>query len=154
MTDADTLGYVAEHPMFRGLPDSQIDLIASLATPLQVRAQHRIFKHDTPADRFYIVREGSVALEVAAIAGEPLVIQTLGAGKVIGWSWFIPPYQWLFDARAITSSSLLSFDGERLRAGCEADSELGYALMRRFATLMAERLNAARLAAMEQYSGS
>ena len=43
--------------------------------------------------------------------------------------------------------------GKRLLAACEQDPALGYAVLKRFATLMAERLNAARLTAMRHYSG-
>jgi CRP/FNR family transcriptional regulator, cyclic AMP receptor protein len=154
MTDPTLHGYLAEHAMFQGLPAEQLDLIASHATMVDVRPQQRIFKHDTRADSFYIVRDGKVGLEVAAIEGEPLVIQTLGEKKVLGWSWLIPPYQWLFDARAVTHARVIALDGERLRAHCDADPNFGYALLRRFAALMAERLNAARLAAMAQYSGA
>jgi hypothetical protein len=89
-----------------------------------VRPQQRIFKHDTRADNVYIVRDGKLGPEVAAIHGEPLVI---------------PPYRWLFDARAVSQARVIALDGARLRAYCDADPSLGHALLRRFAALMAER---------------
>jgi CRP/FNR family transcriptional regulator, cyclic AMP receptor protein len=153
VADPSLQSYIAHHPMFEGLSVPQVELMASHAFTITARPQERIFKHDTPADRFYIVRDGKVALQVPAIEGEPLTIQTVGAGNVLGWSWLVAPYLWLFDARALVPSVLVAFDGGRLREQCDADPELGYALLRHFARLMAERLNAARLAAISQHLG-
>jgi hypothetical protein len=83
-----------------------------------------------------------------------LRVQTLGNGGVLGWSWLIPPYRWLFDARALTASDIIVIDGVKLRAQCDVDPSLGYTLMKRFAVLMAERLNASRLVAIKQYVGN
>jgi CRP/FNR family cyclic AMP-dependent transcriptional regulator len=153
MTDADLRTYLAEHPFFSGLSEPQLDLVGSYATSARYGAQQRVFKYDTDANQFYILREGKVGVEIPAIAVEPLRIQTVGNGGVLGWSWLIPPYRWAFDARAITTSEIVILDGARLRAECEIDPKLGYELMKRFAALMAERLNASRLAAIRHYSG-
>lgn len=154
MADATLHAYLAQHPIFKGLTGEQLGLVASHATVAHFGAQQRVFKQDTTADHFYIVREGKVAVEIPAIAGEPLTIQTLGEGGVLGWSWLIPPYRWLFDARALTPATIIVMEGDKLRARCDADPKLGYELMKRFAALMAERLNAARLAAIKQYTGA
>jgi CRP-like cAMP-binding protein len=105
------------------------------------------------ADKFYVLREGKVGVEIPAISGEPLRIQTVGNGGLLGWSWLIPPYRWLFDARALVASDIIVMDGARLRDECEKDNVLGYQLMKRFAVLMAERLNASRQAAISQHNG-
>ena len=65
----------------------------------------------------------------------------------------IPPYRWLFDARAMAPSTLVVMDGEKLRRACDNDPKLGYDLLRRFDVLMSERLSASRLAAIKQYTG-
>ncbi|MDB4976704.1 MAG: hypothetical protein JWN48_5045, partial [Myxococcaceae bacterium] len=49
--------------------------------------------------------------------------------------------------------TIISVDGDKLRKACDFDAKLGYRLMQRFAMLMAERLNAARIAAMKHYAG-
>jgi CRP/FNR family cyclic AMP-dependent transcriptional regulator len=151
--DADIRNYLAQHPFFSELSGPHLDLVSSLATGARYGTQQRVFKYDTDADRFYVLREGKVGVEIPAVAGEPLRIQTVGNGGVLGWSWLIPPYRWLFDARALSPSEIVVLDGARLRAECENDAKLGYELMKRFAVLMAERLNASRLAAIRHYSG-
>jgi len=154
MADDSIYAYLAQHPFFKGLGADYLKLLSAHASLLQVSAQQRVFKQDTDADKFYVVRSGKVALEIPAISGEPLRAQTVGDGQLIGWSWLLPPFRWLFDARALTASTLIVVDGIALRAACDADPKLGYDLLRRFAALMSERLSAARLAAIAQYSGS
>ena len=92
-----------------------------------------LFREGAPAERFYLIREGAVALEVDAPGRGPLVIETLHEGDVAGWSWLFEPYRWQFDARATVPIATVAFDGACLRGKCEADHELGYQLMRRFA---------------------
>jgi CRP/FNR family cyclic AMP-dependent transcriptional regulator len=149
----DLRSYLAQHSFFVGLSDEQLNLVASLATSARYGAQQRVFKYDTVADRFYVLRDGKVGVEIPAVSGEPLRIQTVGNGGVLGWSWLIPPYRWLFEARALSPSEIVVLDGARLRAECEIDPRLGYELLKRFAALMAERLNASRLAAIRHYTG-
>ena len=155
MTAADDslADYLAKHPVFQGLEPSQLALIVSFASQMDYPTGHRVFKRDFDAHEFFIVRAGKVAIEVPSIDGESLTIQTVGNDSLLGWSWFIPPYRWSFDARAVVPSSVISVDGDKLRKACDFDAKLGYRLMQRFAMLMAERLNAARTAAMKHYAG-
>jgi hypothetical protein len=80
-----------------------------------------------------------------------MVISTLGDGEVAGWSWLVPPYRWMFDARATSSVSAVAFDGACLRGKCEQDPVLGYALMQRVAQVMYERLQDARIRLLDMY---
>jgi len=153
MTDLDAGAYLAAHPVFKDIPPKYLALISSFASTQQYPAQRRLFEYDKLADHFYVVQSGRVAIEVPSIGGEPMAIQTLGPGSVLGWSWMMPPYRWLFDARALVPTGAIAVDGKRLLAACEQDPALGYVVIKRFATLMAERLNAARLTAMRHYSG-
>lgn len=145
--------YLAQHPIFKGLKQEHIALIGSLASLVHFEPQTRVFEQDKPATHFFIVRDGAVNVEIPSIGGEPLTIQRLGDGSMLGWSWLIAPYRWAFDARAIKASNVIAVDGEKLRAACEADPQLGYELLKRFAVLMAERLTAARSAAIRHYAG-
>jgi CRP-like cAMP-binding protein len=144
---------LSQHPVFHDLPAEDIRLIARLTSTRQYTAQQLVFKQDRVADHFYLVHSGNVAVEVPSISGEPLTIQTLGPGSVLGWSWLVPPYRWLFNARATVATSLFAVNGEELREACERDPALGYRVLKRFAALMAERLNAARTTAMKHYAG-
>jgi CRP/FNR family transcriptional regulator, cyclic AMP receptor protein len=153
MNAASLATYLARHPVLGSLPKEDLALIVSFASVKDYAPQHRIFEHDRNADAFYVVQHGKVTIEVASLGGEPLTIQTLGPDSIIGWSWLVPPYRWLFDARAITASTIIAVDGVRLREACEQDPAIGYRILKLFAALMAERLNAARMTAMRHYAG-
>ena len=55
-----------------------------------------------------------------------VTIETLHDGDLLGWSWLVPPYRTVFDARAIGPVARCAFDGRCLRGKCEADPSLGY----------------------------
>lgn len=107
-------------------------------------AREVIFRESDPANRFYLIRSGSVALETAQAEGEAIRISTLGPGDLLGWSWLFAPYRWQFSARALEPVSAVFFYGTRLREHCEADPELGFALVLGMAEVMMQRLQAAR----------
>jgi len=144
--------YLTQHPSFDGLDPAQVSLIASHAQIVHFAPGERLFSRDGDAREFFIVQDGKVTVGVPSIDGESLEIQTVGPGSMLGWSWLIPPYRWSFDARAVTPTSVIAVDGAKLREACEVDLKLGYELMKRFALLMAKRLNAARMAAIRQHA--
>ncbi len=145
--------FLTQHPMFRGLARARVEVVASYASLANYKPHQRVFRYATSAEHFYIVQEGKVSVEIPAVEGDPLAIQTVGNGEVLGWSWLVPPYQWRFDARALEPSKIVVFNGERVRFHCEEDPKLGFELMKRFASLMAERLICARQAAIKHYTG-
>ncbi len=141
-------------PTFAGLEPGQLELIAGCGVNAGFEAGEQLAREGDPADRFFAVRHGRVALEVAAPGQGTLLIATLGEGAVVGWSWLFPPYRWSFDARALEPTRVVAFDGACLRGKCEADKELGYELMRRFSANMLDRLQATRLQLLDVYGES
>ncbi len=142
---------IAHAPVFAGLDPAQLTLIAGCARNEHVEAGSYLLREGDPADRFYLIRHGAVALELHAPGRGPLLIQSLGDGDVVGWSWLFAPYRWQMDGRAVQACSLVGFDGACLRGKCEADHELGYQLMSRFAANVVDRLQATRFQLIDVY---
>jgi CRP-like cAMP-binding protein len=141
---------LAEHPFFQGLKPNDIRMITGCAKNVRFEAGRPIFLEGEPADQFYLIRQGKVALEVFTPSG-PAPIQTIGAGAELGWSWLIPPYKWRFDARAIETTLAFALDGKCLRGKCDEDPRLGYELLKRVSAVIAERLQATRLQMLDVY---
>jgi CRP-like cAMP-binding protein len=139
------------HPFFAGLAPAYLDLIVGCASNVRFAAGQFLFHAGAEANEFFLVRAGRVALEVAPPGRMPLVLQTLGEGEILGWSWLIPPYHWVFDARALEPTRAIALDGKCLRAKCEADHDLGYELLKRFAHIVEQGLQAARLQLLDVY---
>jgi CRP/FNR family cyclic AMP-dependent transcriptional regulator len=140
-----------EAPVFAGLPPAQLELIAGCASNVHFEEGEVVFRRGDLADTFYLVREGSVALELFDPSQGSLMIETLEAGDVVGWSWLFPPYRWHFDGRTLAPVRATAFDGACLRGKCAADHALGYELMSRFAQLVIERLQATRVRLLDVY---
>jgi CRP-like cAMP-binding protein len=149
-TDARDL---AEHPFFAGLDPAALALIARCAHDVRFEPGDVVFRTGEPADAFYVLRAGDLALEVHDPARGGLVLDTVHAGEVAGWSWLVPPHRWMFDARAVSPISAMAFDAVCLRGRCEADPALGYALLQRVAHVMYERMQDARVRLLDLYGG-
>lgn len=145
---------IAGAPVFAGLTPEQLELIAGCGRNDRADAGTFLFREGEPAERFYLIRSGSAALEVHAPGRGQLRIETVGEGEVLGWSWLFSPYRWELDARVLEPSALVVFDGACLRGKSEADHELGYQLMRRFAGLLVERLQATRFQLLDVYGNA
>ena len=138
-------------PVFGGLPAEALGLIAGCGSNVHFDQGAVLFREGDQADTFFLVRHGSVALEMFVPARGSAVIETLEAGEVVGWSWLFPPYRWHFDARALTQLRATAFDGACLRGKCDEDPALGYELMARFAQVLIERLQWTRLRLLDVY---
>jgi CRP-like cAMP-binding protein len=142
---------LAEHPLFKGFEQRYLDLLTGCAKNVVFKVGQFIFREGEPADSFYILRAGQVRLEIPTLNQGRVVIQTLGEGDVLGWSWFVPPYRWHFDARALEQTRALSLDGKCLRKKMEENHDLGYHLLKRFVPVIVDRLQATRLQLLDFY---
>ena len=106
---------VAEAPLFADLRSDRLDLIAGCGRNVHFADGEALFREDTPADTFYLLRHGSITLETYVPGRGPITIETLAAGDVVGWSWLFPPYRWYFDARALELVRAVEFDTTCLR---------------------------------------
>ena len=145
---------IARAPLFAGLSEDDLALIAGCARNVGFDEDELLFREGDPADTFYLVRRGRVALELHAPERGGLVIETIEPDDVVGWSWLFEPYRWHFDARAATDVRAVAFDGACLRGKCEEDKELGYELMKRFGQVMIDRLQHARVRLLDVYGGA
>ena len=139
------------HPFLAGIDPAFGQLLAGCTRNLRFAPGQYLFREGAPADEFYLVREGRVALEMHAPAGPPIVIATLGAGELVGASWLVPPYRWGFDAKATTDTRAFGLDATCLREKCDADHHLGYEMMRRLLPVMVRRMQAARQQMLDVY---
>jgi CRP/FNR family transcriptional regulator, cyclic AMP receptor protein len=141
-----------DHEFFAGLDPEYLATIAGCAKNVVFGEGVYLFREGEPADRFYVIRDGRASLEVAAPGRGPVVVKTFAAGDVLGFSWLVERHHRLqFDGRVLAQLRALEFDGTCLRGKCEADPKLGYELMRRFAALASDMLQATRLQMLDVY---
>src|SRR6266540_6004471 len=134
---------VALHPFLAGMNRAQLALLTDCAMATHFKKGQTILREGEFANRFYLIESGKVALESGAHFGEPMVVETIGPGDLLGWSWMFPPYIWQFTARAVEPTTAIFFYGTILREYCEKDHSFGYELLKRISAVMVRRLQAA-----------
>ena len=138
-------------PLFEGLNGERRSLIAGCGGNVRFLEGETLFREGDPANTFFLIRQGTIAIEIYVPARGAITVETLGPGEVVGWSWLFAPYRWHFDARAVSTVRATAFDGACLRDKCAADPELGYDLMSRFAQVIMDRLQWTRLRLLDVY---
>jgi signal-transduction protein with cAMP-binding, CBS, and nucleotidyltransferase domain len=123
---------LSEHPFFETFPKAHRELLAGCAKNHRFNAGQFLFHEGDAANEFFLIRHGKIALEIVAPGREPIVFETLQDGDIVGASWLVPPYRWMFDK-------------------CEADHHLGYEMMKRFLPILVGRLHATRLQILDVY---
>jgi len=141
-----------QHPFFHGLEARLGSVVAGCTRNVFFEVGGYLLREGTLAREFYLIRQGSVALEVTAPGRPAVVFLTLGEGDIVGASWLVPPYRWTCDARAATQVRALGVDAQCLRTKCDADHDLGYELMKRCQSMLIQRLHATRLQLLDVYA--
>lgn len=138
-------------PLLAALSTEAVDLLSAGAEETVVPEAALIFEEGGAADSFYVLISGRVGLELAAPGRSPMVLQTLGAGELVGISWMFPPYRWSWRARALTDCNLLVFDATHVRRNIESDPELERQLLRTVAVAAVDRMQSSRTQLLDLY---
>ena len=144
---------LGESPALEGLAPEHRATMAGCARLHVFPAGERLLREGDPADEFFLIRRGAVAVETDVPGRGPVTLETLEPGELLGWSWLVPPYRSAFGARALEDVHVIVLDGACLRGKCDDDKELGYELMKRFAQVMIDRLQHARVRLLDVYGG-
>ena len=140
------------HPFFDGIKEAHILDLAGCGSEAHFDAGEIIFRQQEQADYFYVIQQGKVALDIHVGEEEPLTIQTIGPGRILGWSWLFSPYRWQFEARAVEPTSVIAMDARCIRGKIEVDAHLGYDLLQRFSKILIDRLQATRMQLIDMYA--
>jgi len=136
--------------LFADLESADVDLLAGCGKNELYKVGAFLGHEGEGAATFYVVREGRVAVELNAPGG-PLVVESLGPGEIVGWSWAFPPYRWNYDVEALEPAHVITFDTSCLRNKCESDHSFGYRMLKLFSAVAMRRLDATRLRLLDIY---
>jgi CRP-like cAMP-binding protein len=135
---------LAAHPFLAGMSAHQRGLLTDCAMLSHFKPGEFLICEGDPANRFYLLIKGKIALESYVEEEGRRLVQTIGAGDVLGWSWLFPPYYWHFDAQATEPTDVVFFYATPLREECEADHDFGYEMLKRMSEIIIHRLQATR----------
>ncbi|MDT0310152.1 cyclic nucleotide-binding domain-containing protein [Streptomyces sp. DSM 44917] len=142
----------APRRLLRVLPDGYRDRLMAVAREVSFAQGERIFEEKGRADRFWILRSGTVTLDLRLAGPRPTGVSSLASGDLLGWSWLFPPYEWDFGAEALSPVRAYEFDGASVQELCDEDPAFGYALLRAIAEILAFRVRAARTRLLDLFA--
>ncbi|MFI1106232.1 Crp/Fnr family transcriptional regulator [Streptomyces melanogenes] len=134
------------------LPGPYQRRLMSIAREVSFTPGTRLFDENHRADRFWVVHTGTVALDVHVPGRRAAVIDTIGAGELVGWSWLFPPYLWHLGAEATTPVRAYEFDAVTVRLMCDSDPRLGSSVALWVGQVLAQRLQQARTRLLDLYA--
>ncbi len=142
---------LSEHPFFKDLKQEYLDFIVGCASNVRFKPDEVIFEEGGEANKFYLIRDGKVAIEILAGQHRPIIIQTIHEGDILGWSWLVPPHLSRFHCRAAAETRAIALDGKCLREKCEKDHAMGYELLMRLTKILTQRLESTRMQLLDIY---
>jgi CRP-like cAMP-binding protein len=140
-----TVESLAAQPFLHGMPPGQLEALAATATDVTFPAGHRILAEGGYAASFWLIQSGYLTLDMLVPGEGPVIVDTVGIGGLLGWSWLYPPYQWVFGAVCASPVEAFQFDARAVRSRCAADPALGYDLTTRLGRVLAGRLQSTRI---------
>ncbi len=134
------------------LPAEHRERLMRYAREVSFDAGIRLFEEGRRADRFWILRTGTVCLDLRVPGRRAAVTESLGHGELVGWSWHCPPHRWHLGAETTSPVRAWEFDAEPVRALCAEDPEFGRAVALWVGQVVAHRLRATRVRLLDLYA--
>ncbi|WP_415953116.1 Crp/Fnr family transcriptional regulator [Streptomyces sp. KLOTTS4A1] len=128
------------------------DELMAVARQVSFPKGTRLFNEGGRADRFWVLRSGTVALDQSVPGRRAAVIETLGVDELIGWSWLLSPHVWHLGATAASPVHAWEFDAETVRKMCRDDTALAEEITRWVGQVLAHRLHATRTRLLDLYA--
>jgi CRP-like cAMP-binding protein len=134
-----------------GFPTSYLMPLASIAEVLEVPAEKVLFQEGEKSPCIYLVISGKVALEISVLGHGATRIQTVGPGKLLGWTPILALEPMTANAVALEPCRLLAINAMQVLDVCTQNPRFGMEFMRRTALALSRRLNATRQRLVDSY---
>jgi CRP/FNR family transcriptional regulator, cyclic AMP receptor protein len=138
------------HPFLADLEPEHVKFLVGCTRNARFRTGEYLMHEGDREDTLYLIRQGSVAIEMPRASGEPTCIETVGPGDVLGVSLLTPVAAHL-DCRARETVVALAIDNTCLHRKMIEDPRLGFAISMRLLERTYQRLARARLQHLDVY---
>jgi CRP-like cAMP-binding protein len=124
-----------EVEILQGLAEWELQSIAQFFNEETIAAGVSLCEESARADQLYILQQGSVTLSSKKLG--QLEINT--PGKIVGWSFLVPPYRYTASAVTTTPSKLLVIKSPDFYYLIHREPKMGMKVMNNLAQVMASR---------------
>jgi CRP/FNR family cyclic AMP-dependent transcriptional regulator len=138
------------HPFMADLEPAHVRFLVGCAANERFRPGEYLVREGEREDKFYLVRQGTVSIEMPQSNGSAVVVETIGPGDVLGIARVAPGAAHL-DARARDTVLAFALDNGCILEKMKAEPRFGYAVMARLLERTYERLARARLQYLDVY---
>jgi CRP/FNR family transcriptional regulator, nitrogen oxide reductase regulator len=108
---------LARVPLFRGLDDTALSVVAADAHVVRAAAARTFFREGEPAHLFFVVRSGRVKFTQIAAEGHEVILRVIGEGEPFGGiSAVAENATYPVTARALEPSEAYAWNGPRITA--------------------------------------
>ncbi|WP_438014945.1 cyclic nucleotide-binding domain-containing protein [Sorangium sp. So ce315] len=152
MQAQELLPVLGAHPFLEGLPAAHLARLAEGASARSFPEGAFLLREGGEADTLYLLTQGRVALEVHRPGRDPVQVESLSGGDILGLHWLFPPRRWVLDARAVTEVRAVGLDAAHVRACSDAEPALGYAVSLRLLRQLYARLERVRLQRLDVFN--
>lgn len=134
---------LAQTAFFRVCSPQQIAQISRLGRIEYFSQDSRFYGLGEPAADFYVLVEGMVRFTIGHGARQTHAGQILKRGELFGWAALVENAQKrIAGAMAITSCTVIAFNGDQLLILMEQDHSLGFRIMKQLNALITGNLTA------------
>ncbi|MCF3178655.1 cyclic nucleotide-binding domain-containing protein [Streptomyces polychromogenes] len=140
------------HSILEQMPPEAREALLAHSHRVTFPAGTRILKERRRAEKFWIIERGTVELDTHVPGRKDAVIDSLGYGELLGWSWMFRPCTWHLGATATHDVIALEFDAAAVRELCTEDPAVGRSVSTAVAAVIADRLDAARTRLLDLYA--
>jgi len=122
--------------VLQGLTDWELKVIAQFFREETVAEGVTLFEEGQKADRLFILEEGEISVQIPN--GESYQIHS--PGKIIGWSFLIPPNRYTASGATMVASKLLVIESPDFYYLIYKEPRMGVKIMANLAQVVASRL--------------
>ncbi len=126
--------------IFAELEEDELDHVAEICKPLDLKFGHKIFKEGEPGNRLYIIAEGEVRISRDVPGSGEEALAVLKKGACFGEMAVFDRSERSTDAIANTDCTLLTITRSDFELLLDFNRDLGYKILWSVVRLLCERL--------------
>lgn len=138
--------------LLQGIGASHLQKLASLAVAQHYAPGVTLFHENALHHTFYLVVEGSLALEIHIPRRGTKRVLSVEPGEILAWSSILGNGTMTTSAITTAVTSVIAWPAQQLLTLCETEHEIGFLVMQRIAQALSRRLTATRLQLLDMFA--
>jgi CRP-like cAMP-binding protein len=121
------------------LTDEMLDKLIPITELLHFDKRELIFRQGEKSERFFMLKEGKVILELRITDKIAVSLSAIKSGNSFGWSAMMDGEVYTIDAVCAQPCKVFSFHSEKIKALFEQDHSLGFIMSQRLLEIVKKR---------------